>query len=145
MALLSWSTIFHLPLDSILANEASSSFELVAQSCIQSTAELLTLQHLARPLERVFLKADPTKLEPWRDIMDRNSPGQAPAGAPVFLAQGTADVIVRPDITVRSAKRLCAAGTPVVMKLLKGVSHSFVVVWMTNRFNGRPAPSDCER
>ena len=62
-------------------------------------AELFKLNRLARPLQRLFLKADPTKLEPWRDIMDRNSPGQAPAGVPVFLSQGTADDIVRPDIT----------------------------------------------
>lgn len=99
MAILSWSTIFHLPLESILANGASASFELVARSCIHSPAELFKLNRLARPLQRLFLKADPTKLEPWRDIMDRNSPGQAPAGVPVFLSQGTADDIVRPDIT----------------------------------------------
>ena len=43
------------------------------------------------PLEREkFLKVDPSEAEPWKGIMLRNSPGQAPAGAPVFIAQGTA-------------------------------------------------------
>jgi acetyl esterase/lipase len=153
MALLSWSTIYHLPLDSILADGAGGAFGAVAKSCIQSIAEMLKLEKVEKPLQHVFLKADPTKIEVWRAIMERNSTGQQPPGVPVFLAQGTADVTVRPNITVRFAEQLCAGGTPVVMKLLKGVSHSFAgedsahqaVAWMSDRFNGRPAPSDCKR
>lgn len=152
MALLSWSTIYHLPLDSILANGATGAFERVAKSCIQSIAEMLELEQVEQPLQRVFLKGDPTKIGVWRSIMEANSTGQQPPGVPVFLAQGTADTTVRPSITVRFADRLCAGGTPVVMKLLEGVSHSFAgedsaheaVAWMTDRFNGRPAPSGCK-
>lgn len=153
MALLSWSTIYHLPLDSILAKGADRPFELVAKSCIQSIAEMLKLEQDEKPLQRLFLEGDPTKIAVWRSIMEANSTGQRPAGAPVFIAQGTADDTVRPSITVRFAEHLCAAGTPVVMKLLNGVSHSFAgedsardaVAWMTDRFNGRPAPSGCKR
>jgi acetyl esterase/lipase len=153
MAILSWSQVYRLPLDSVVATGANKPFELVARSCIQSIAELLKLSQLAKPLQRDFLKADPTTLPAWRDVMERNTPGKTPAGAPVFIAQGTGDVTVKPNITLRYAKHLCAAGTPVVVKLLKGVSHSFIgeksahqaVVWMTDRFAGRAAPSDCGR
>ncbi len=56
----------------------------------------------------------------------------------MFIAQGTGDVTVNPQITVDFAKQLCAAGTPVTIKLLKNVSHSFAaeksayaaVMWM---------------
>jgi dipeptidyl aminopeptidase/acylaminoacyl peptidase len=69
----------------------------------------------------------------------------------VFIAQGTADDIVRPAITKRFADHLCLKGTRVHMVLLEGASHSFAgmdsartaVAWMADRFQGRPPPSDC--
>ena len=48
-----------------------------------------------------------TETEPWKGIMLRNTPGQAPAGAPVFIAQGTADTTVRPEITKQFGEHLC--------------------------------------
>ncbi len=151
MALLSWSQVYRLPLDGVLAANAVAPFELVASSCIQSIAELLKLSQVEKPLQRIFLKVDPTTLPVWREIMERNTPGQSPAGAPVFIAQGTGDVTVRPAITLRFAKQLCAAGTPVVLTQMKGVSHSWIaeksahqaIKWMADRFAGRPVPSDC--
>ncbi len=85
--------------------------------------------------------------------MERNSPGQSPAGAPVFIAQGTADTTVRPDITKRFGEALCAQGVRVSFVELPGVTHTFAardsaaaaINWMTERFRGAPAPSDCER
>ncbi len=153
MALLSWSTIYHLPFDALLASGARKSYDAVASSCIQSIAELLQLEQLAQPLQRRFLKADPTKLEPWRGIMLANSPGHNPAGAPVFIAQGTADETVRPQITRMFADHLCLHGTPVVMKYLPGVSHSYAgydgahdaIAWIADRFRGIPPPSGCKQ
>ena len=85
--------------------------------------------------------------------MVRNSPGQAPAGAPVFIAQGTADTTVDPHVTKRFAKALCAQGVRVTFVELPGVSHIFVardsaptaIRWMNDRFKGAPAPSSCQR
>jgi acetyl esterase/lipase len=153
MALLSWSTLFHIPTSPVLAPNAERSYEQVATSCIQSIAELLKLEQLAQPLQHRFLKADPTKLEPWRDIMLANSPGHNPAGAPVFIVQGTADETVRPEITRKFADYLCGRGTPVMMKYLVDVSHSYAgydgaydaIAWMADRFRGLPPPSGCKR
>ena len=100
-----------------------------------------------------FLKVDPAKAEPWKGIMVRNSPGQAPAGAPVFIAQGTADTTVRPEITKRFGEALCAQGVRVSFVPLPGVTHTFAardsanaaLNWMTERFRGAPAPSSCVR
>ena len=121
MALLSWSKTYKLPLDSVLESGVDASFEKVAGSCIQSISQMLKLLQLAKPLKKSFLKADPTTLPAWRDLMEKNSPGKTPPGVPVYLAQGTGDVTVDPNITVRFAKQLCASGSPVVMKLMKGV------------------------
>ena len=153
MALLSWSKVFDIPLDSILKPGTHRAFERVARNCIQSIADLLKLEQDTNQLETHFLAANPTKVEPWASIMARNSPGKAPAGAPVFIAQGTADQIVRPDITRRFANHLCLQGTRVHMIALKGVSHSYAgfdsalaaVRWMSDRFARRPAPSNCAR
>ena len=108
-------------------------FQEMAHDCIESLPEFAAIERAEKPLDRIrFLKADPTEIEPWRGIMQRNTPGQAAAGAPVFLAQGTADTTVRPDITRRFAVALCKQGTRVRFVLLNGVSHTFAA---------RPAPA----
>lgn len=153
MALLSWSRTYNLPLDSVLEGGIEKQFEKVAESCIQSISQMLQTLKLAQPLKKAFLKGDPTEMPAWRDLMQKNSPGQIPIKVPVFIAQGTGDVTVKPDITVRFAKALCARGTPVTLKMLSNVSHSFAaeksaysaVLWMNDRFKGRPARNDCPR
>jgi acetyl esterase/lipase len=121
--------------------------------CLTSIAQFEALEKNEKPLQtRRFLKIDPFKTEPWKGIMVRNSPGQAPAGAPVFIAQGTADTTVNPQVTKRFAKALCAQGTRVTFVELPGVSHIFVardsapnaIRWMNDRFRGVPAPSSCQ-
>jgi len=84
--------------------------------------------------------------------MQKNTPGQAPAGAPVFIAQGTADTTVRPEITKQFAEALCKQGARVRFIWLKGVGHTFAAKdsvrealgWIGDRFRGAPAPSDCQ-
>ena len=152
MALLSWSTIYGIPAQTALASGTKRTYEAAATSCIQTIDEMLKLEQSARTLQRRFLKIDPTKTEPWREIMLKNSPGRKPAGAPVFIAQGTEDETVHPPITRRFADHLCRNGTPVLMKYLVGVSHSYAgydgahdaISWMADRFRGLPAPSLCK-
>lgn len=152
MALLSWSKVFDQPLRSILAEPARPSFERVAHDCIQSISEMLKIEQDTAGLQTKFLTGNPTKIEPWKSIMVRNSPGVTPPGGPVFLAQGTADDIVRPRITKQFADHLCKGGARVVLVALEGASHSFAgedsarsaVAWMGDRFAGAKAPTDCK-
>lgn len=153
MALLSWSRTYNFPLSTVLEEGIEKQFEKVGESCIQSISQLLQTLKLAQPLKKVFLKADPTEIPELRRLMEQNSPGHRPIKVPVFIAQGTGDVTVRPSVTIGFAKALCARGTPVTLKMLTNVSHSFAaeksayraVVWMADRFKGRPAPNDCGR
>ena len=154
MALYSWSKLYNKPASSLLESDAMGPFERMAHDCIESLPEFEAIEKAEKPLERIqFLKADPTDVEPWRGIMQRNTPGQAAAGAPVFIAQGTADTTVRPDITKKFAVALCRQGTRVRFVSLNGVSHTFAakasvgqaLAWMGDRFRGNPAPSDCGR
>jgi pimeloyl-ACP methyl ester carboxylesterase len=154
MALYSWSKLYNTPAASLVEPAATGAFEQMAHDCIESLPEFAAIENAEKPLNRIqFLKADPTEIEPWRGIMQKNTPGQAAAGAPVFIAQGTADTTVRPEITKQFAVTLCKQGTRVRFVSLPGVSHTFAaknsagqaLAWMSDRFRGVPAPSDCGR
>jgi acetyl esterase/lipase len=152
MALLSWTRLENVSPATIVEPAVMPAFNATARGCLTSIAQFEALEKSEKPLQKErFLKIDPTKTEPWKGIMVRNSPGQAPAGAPVFIAQGTADTTVEPQVTKRFAKALCAKGEQVTFVELPGVSHIFVardaaptaIRWMNDRFKGLPAPSSC--
>jgi acetyl esterase/lipase len=153
MALLSWARLLNVSPATIVEPAVMEAFNETARDCLTSIAQFETLEDDVKPLEKgKFLKSNPTKKDPWKGIMVRNSPGQAPAGAPVFIAQGTADTTVELQVTKRFAKALCAKGERVTFVELPGVSHIFVardsaptaIKWMNDRFRGKPAPSNCE-
>ena len=154
MALLSWTRLENVAPATIVEPGVMAAFNATARGCLTSIAQFEALEKDAKRLQAArFLKIDPTKTNPWKGIMLRNSPGQARAGAPVFIAQGTADTTVDPQVTKRFAKALCAKGERVVFVSLPGVSHIFAardsaptaIKWMNDRFRGVPAPSSCQR
>jgi len=154
MAIYSWSNLYGDPASTLVAPNAMNVYKTMAHDCIESVADFLALDKAERPLEtQKFLKANPAKTQPWEGIMKRNSPGQRPQSAPVFLAQGTADTIVRPYITKQYGKALCRQGAKVMFVEMPGVTHTFAaknsvataLKWMDDRVRGRPAPSVCGR
>jgi acetyl esterase/lipase len=154
MSVLSWTRLKGVPVTNVVEPQDMSAFERTAKDCIESVAEFEKIEKDESPLTRgQYLKVDPATAEPWKGIMVDNSPGRSRAGAPVFIAQGTADTTVNPEVTKRFAESLCAQGTPVSFMELPGVSHVFAardsanaaLRWMTERFRGAPPPSDCER
>jgi len=152
MAIWSWSNLFHDPSSTLVEADATGVYEAMAHDCIESVAEFEALDKAEKPLTKEqFLKANPAKTEPWESIMKRNTPGQNPAGAPVFLAQGTADTTVRPYITKQFGDKLCKQGVKVTFVALPGTTHTFAardsvnaaLNWMDDRFAGKPAPTVC--
>lgn len=151
MAVLSWSNVFGFPLDDLVVQGAKSQFEALASDCIESLEDFFKEEHDEKALARKFLKVDPTTDPRLRRIMDENSTGPLPAGTPVFLAQGSADDLVRPPITRAYMDSLCAAGAKVRLHVMPGVSHMLAgrdsalaaVEWMSKLFDGHSAPSDC--
>jgi pimeloyl-ACP methyl ester carboxylesterase len=152
-ALWSWSAIYRVPLETVLRPQAFPAVRKVANDCIEAINQALGALMAERPLQKVFLKGDLTKIEPWRTFIARNTPGHAPGGVPYFLAQGTADQIVRPAITARFMQALCRQGAPVRFVSLPGASHTAVarasaraaVAWMADRFAGTLPPDNCRR
>jgi len=154
MTLWSWSRVFGIPIDRIVDPVAMPTVDTLAGECIESFYDIMLRRRTSAPLEQKFLSvSDFYTAEPWRSHITGNSPGPLPPGIPLFLAQGGADELVRPQVTQDYEKRQCAAGGRAQMLILPAANHGFIardaaasaVEWMTDRFAGFPAPSDCPR
>lgn len=152
MTLWSWSRVYGAPIDKVVVPEAMPTVDRLSNECIESIFDILERRQTEKPLEQHFLSVPSiAAVEPWRSLAMRNTPGTLPPQIPLFLAQGTTDTIVRPEVTRGYMQRQCKAGGKVAMMWVPNVGHGFVardsadaaVAWMMDRFAGRPAPSDC--
>ncbi len=152
-ALFAWSKVYDTPLGKVVYPDAIPVVEKVAARCIRDAGEGIAAFTEAMPLRDGFLAVKMTAAEPWATIMKENSPGASPIRAPVFIAQGTVDTVVRAAVTATFAGGLCADGTAVHYKAMPDEAHILVafhsaddaVAWMADRFAGKPAPDDCVR
>ena len=80
-----------------------------------------------------------------------NTPGQMPAGGPVFIAQGSGDKVIDPPVTTAFAAKLCREGASVRFFEVPDASHQVIakvstaaaVSWLADRFAGAPPPTNC--
>ncbi|HKD73914.1 MAG TPA: lipase family protein, partial [Ktedonobacterales bacterium] len=147
-----WSRVYGAPIDKVVLPEAMPAVDQLANECIESIFDVMARRRTEKPLEQHFLSvSNIAVVEPWRSLAMRNTPGVLSPRIPLFLAQGTTDDIVRPEVTRAYMARQCRAGSKVTMMWVQGVGHAFVardsadaaVNWMMDRFAGQPAPSDC--
>jgi alpha-beta hydrolase superfamily lysophospholipase len=152
MTLWSWSRVYGAPIDKVVVPEAMPIVDRLSTECIESIFDILERQRTEKPLEQNFLSVgNIATVEPWRSLAIRNTPGTLSPQIPLFLAQGTTDNIVRPEVTRAYLQQQCKAGSKVTMMWVPGVGHGLVardsadaaVGWMMDRFAGRVAPSDC--
>jgi acetyl esterase/lipase len=152
MTLWSWSRVYGAPIDKVVVPEAMPTVDRLSNECIESIFDILERRQTEKPLEQQFLSVpNIATVQPWRSLAMRNTPDTLSPQIPLFLAQGTTDTIVRPEVTRAYMQRQCKAGGKVAMMRVPGVGHGFVardsadaaVAWMMDRFAGRPAPSDC--
>jgi pimeloyl-ACP methyl ester carboxylesterase len=152
MTLWSWHRVYDAPLNKLVDPSAMPTIDQLAHECIEGPFDLAARQRTERPLEQHFLTVEePADTEPWHSLLDKNTPGPLPADLPVFLAQGTTDQIIRPEVTKDYMKKLCLAGSKVEMMLMPNIGHgraaqvstATVVRWIADRFAGEAAPNDC--
>jgi pimeloyl-ACP methyl ester carboxylesterase len=153
MTLWSWSRVFGAPADRVLDPQARATVDALAAECIESIYDLELRKLTTRPLRSHFL-TDPNfaQSQPWAGLMAANTPGVTPTNIPAFIAQGTADQVVRPDITRSYVARLCKAGVAVKTDWVAGAGHGFVayksaaetIAWIADRFAGALSPNDCD-
>ena len=124
----------------------------LAHECIESPFDLVAREKTENPLEQYFLTGEgPAKIEPWRSLLKEDSTGPLPSNIPVFLAQGTDDKIIRPEVTRDYMTDVCKVGNKVKMVLLPNIGHGRAaqastmnaVNWIADRFAGAEPPSAC--
>jgi pimeloyl-ACP methyl ester carboxylesterase len=154
MTLWSWQRVFDANMDKLVDRRAIPVIDQLAEECIEGPFDIRIRQITEQPLEQYFLTTKhPSDVEPWHTLLAQNSPGTLPAGIPVFLAQGTDDVIIRPKVTQDYAARLCGAGSKVRMLSMPNIGHGraaqastqAMLDWTSGRLAGTTAPDDCSR
>jgi acetyl esterase/lipase len=154
MTLWSWSRIYGVSITSVVTPAALPVIDQLASECIERWFDVFIRRGPTVALEKRFLKVhDFATVEPWQGLLAQNSPGALPPDIPVFIAQGTADHLVRPSVTFAYVDGLCRDGSRVKLDLLRGVGHAFVardaandaIVWIAARFDGKPAPNECNQ
>jgi dipeptidyl aminopeptidase/acylaminoacyl peptidase len=152
MTLWSWHRVYDASLSNIVEPQAMPTIDRLARECIEGPFDLSERQRTEAPLQQHFLKVEkPSDLEPWSSLLKTNSAGTLPTNIPVFLAQGTIDQIIRPEVTENYMKQLCQAGSKVKLVMLPNIGHGRaaqastmdVVRWISDRFAGTAPPSDC--
>jgi acetyl esterase/lipase len=99
MTLWSWSRVYGAPIDAVVTQDAIPVINRLANLCIERFFDVFTRRGPTRALDRSFLKVNSfADKQPWRGLLQRNSPGRPPRDVPVFIAQGTADNLVRPRV-----------------------------------------------
>jgi acetyl esterase/lipase len=150
LALLSWSRVYDVDVTTVIDPKALPGVRLIGDGCMTNPLGLLVDGLGLHLMPKQFLRADPTRVSPWRDIIARNTPGMIPRDVPVFLAQGTTDTVVLPAVTRDFAGRLCRGGTSVHLIEMKadhlGIatgSAGQIVEWIQGRFAGAPPERGC--
>jgi acetyl esterase/lipase len=147
-ALYAWSFVYpEADLDNLIKPEQRAKFERMAKTCISTPLAFLTLGNLLTPAE--YLSADPLATEPWRSIIEENTPRQR-LNVPLLITHGGADSLIPIDLNEQDVARRCRAGEAVQLMRLPGVGHdarneSGVVTlgWIEDRFAGRGFGSSC--
>lgn len=141
-ALWSWSRVYNVPQDKIFNPRYSAELDDITSTCVQSLEQGLKIVRYAKRLPDDFLLAEPAKVEPWKSLLLLNTPGRAPAGAPLFISQGTADPIVHYNLTAAFADNLRRKGERVEFVTLAGVKHNpagrisapYAISWLAQQF-----------
>ncbi len=147
----SWSRVYGAPLDAVVPASEIPAIDRVARDCIETTGEAYRAVFDSLPLPAGFLKDGAYEASPWKALLDRNRPGRSPIRAPIYVAQGQEDEIVRPSVTADFVADLCRRGEVVRYESLPGVDHmragrasaTSAIQWMRDRLDGKPARNGC--
>jgi alpha-beta hydrolase superfamily lysophospholipase len=150
-ALWSWHLVYDASLSPLMDTATEAAMNRVAAECIEDVLEGLVVRHREKAIDRNFRTASLTAVEPWKSLLERNTPASAGFGAPLYISQGSADQVVRPQVTVDWARSACRAGAPVRFDWREGLTHkqageksaAAAAEWIAARFAGNTPPSDC--
>ena len=142
----------NMDLDQMVTRAGQRALPRLERLCDIIPRQYDRIERIATPLIGGFYATDdPATVPPWGELLRENSPGGARAGAPVFLAQDTADQVVPERTTNRLARHLCSQGDTVDYRVYQGLSHTVIgyqsapdaLAWMQSILAGDTPPSTC--
>ena len=141
-----WQQAYDVPPKTIFTDEGIQQAPLVFQDCV-----IGTLAAFAGKPPDTYFRVNPLDTPPWRDILQTNTPETILYPAPVFIAQGAADIVILPAVTDAFVQKMCAAQNTLQYQLYDGVDHvgvvkastADVVAWLDARVKDEPAPNNC--
>lgn len=149
----SWSAFYGINGAAAVSPHAIPPIEEIGARCINTFGREYEIAQLEAQLQGKgkFLTIDPAVIEPWAGLLKKNSPGQLPPGAPLFVSQGLQDDLVVPSVTLAFVDSICRRRDPVRYLQLPSADHSGAATqgaapaaaWIADRFAGVPAPTDC--
>ena len=150
-SLWSWSRVYKAPLDPVVRESAVPVIDRTARDCVETWGETYRAVFDSAGLHAGFLKDGAFDAEPWKRLLEENEPGRRPILAPIYIAQGEEDTIVRPSITTDYVAALCRTGERVRYEKLPGIDHmragrasaTSAIQWMRDRLDGKRAPTTC--
>jgi alpha-beta hydrolase superfamily lysophospholipase len=135
----------------LLTRLARPAIANISNYCFLEEKQTLGILPGALALSVSFVDTMPSDVEPWRTLLAENTPGRGPTAAPILVAQGLADPLVRPEVTKAFVQGLCGGGNHVSYREYPGVGHvpigpeaaADAVAWIAERFEGLPAEASC--
>lgn len=147
----SWEKYYDADLRTITGAVGADLIRRIARNCVDPKGlKFLTQVGILR-LRTMLKGVDLATIDPWRDLIARNSVSHAPTSAPLLIAQGGKDVIVAPDVTRNFARDLCRRGQSLRFIWKPSMPHqksatdtaTETIAWIGDRFAGRPLTNDC--
>jgi hypothetical protein len=130
-------------IDDMLTKKAVPLYEDVSHACVGEFGSELTTKEIVKPgwQNNSYV----------RQFFARNTLGQKPIRAPLLIVSGDADPLVPSFVTARVVARWCQAKDRVVFIQFAALNASGIISesvgeqnsWISARFLGRPAPSNC--
>jgi alpha-beta hydrolase superfamily lysophospholipase len=151
MALASWSRKYDAPLTGLVDAGVQRVIDHVNSYCVDDLGEKFDILAAQKPLQQRFLNFDPGSRRPWSTMLSENSRFQPASRVPLYIAQGSSDELVRPEVTLSYVRAACRQGVSVTYVALRGKGHggsidaakADAVKWIAARLSGRPATSNC--
>jgi acetyl esterase/lipase len=150
LAVESWSAYYPDIPDDTLTDRARRPAERLAEVCLNQPSRF-RIVIVGLTLPSTVLAIDPTTNPTWVARLDENTPNPDGITAPLLVAQGLADEIIAPDVTLGWVTARCQADLPTVWDTYPDVNHNGVVgpggaaalSWTIDRFEGTTVADQC--
>jgi acetyl esterase/lipase len=142
-ALDSWSTLYGLPLESVLTPRGQVARTQVRHRCTGQLDWEAFGSGLFRPRSPAWRS--------WLDLARANTPGLSPTQGPVLVQHGDADDLIPIESSEAVVHALCAHGAQAELWVYWGADHDVLspgladaISWIVDTFAGAPRIGSCD-